>query len=170
MVATAQRLRPPTPLTEEHDVSGFDSGNRSLDDFLKNKALKNEKLNNSRTYVVCEGDTVVAYFSLATGSIDRDNIPKKQQRNSSNPIPTLLLGRLAVTKEKQRKGIGKGILRHAMQKTLELSQQAGIRLLVVHAISKKAKEFYVQHGFEECPGEPLTLVLPTKDIQHNLAG
>lgn len=101
----------------------------------------------SRTFVVCDdGDTVVGYYTLATGSVARTEVPRRIRHNLPNPVPIMVLGRLAVDKRYQGLKLGSALLREAMLRTLRVSEQAGVRALVVHEIDDEAVAFYTCYG------------------------
>jgi ribosomal protein S18 acetylase RimI-like enzyme len=150
----------PEPINSRHEIDRFNCGVDSLNDWLKKRALKNEKNNASRTYVVCSGMNVAGYFSLATGSIESSEAPGKIKRNMPSPIPVMILARLAVDIDYQDKKIGKGLLKEAVLKTILISEQVGLKGLLVHALNDNARYFYKAHGFIECPDQPLKLILP----------
>lgn len=158
-------LTTPEPINSTHSLQLFDCGNTHLNQWLKTKACKNEKGGASRTYVVCDHKRVVAYYALATGAIDHDRAPNKMSRNMPNPIPIMVLGRLGVDLNYQHKGIGKGLLKDAILRTLQVSYIVGVKALLVHAISKEAKAFYTQNGFIESPIDPMTLFVSIKSIE-----
>ena len=157
----------PLPITSEADVSQFDCGEASLNDWLQRQALKSEGAS-ARTYVVKDGGRVVGYYCLATGGVARSDMPRRIRRGMPNPVPVMILGRLAVDVEYQRAGIGTGLLRDAMLRTLQVSEQVGVRALLVHAIDDTAKGFYVAHGFIEFPTGTRTLFLPLEAIARAL--
>lgn len=152
----------PTPLTDEHDTAAFDCGDPVLNHWLQRTALKNEQHGGSRTFVVCDGPKVIGYYSLATGAVERSNTSGKMRRNMPDPIPVIVLGRLGVDRAYQSKGIGRGMLKDAVLRVIGVSQQVGIKALLVHAISAEAKRFYLQHGFVESPANEMTLLLTIK--------
>jgi GNAT superfamily N-acetyltransferase len=152
-------IRPPEKLSATHNLSDFDSGEPVLDDWLRRRALHNEASGASRTYVVCMGRTVVGYYTLAVGAVAHVEAPGRVRRNMPDPLPVMVLGRLAVDKSLQRRGIGKGLLRDAVLRTVQASEIAGIRAILVHAISEPAKRFYEGCGFMASPIDPLTVVL-----------
>jgi len=152
-------LRPPEKLDPSHQLAEFSSGNASLDHWLKQRAWTNESNGASRTYVVCLGNTVVGYYCLANGAIAHITAPGKIKRNMPDPIPVMVIGRLAVDHRWQHQGIGKGLLKDAIMRTVAAAQIAGIRAIIVHAISPEAKAFYQQYGFCPSPQDPLVLML-----------
>ncbi|WP_437188526.1 GNAT family N-acetyltransferase [Planctomicrobium sp. SH668] len=161
-------LQPPRAIHADDDLTRFDSGEPVLDDWLRKKAHHNEASGASRTYVLVQPGTasVIAYYSLATGAVLRANAPGSVRRNMPEPIPVIVLGRLAVDRNWQSHGLGKGLLRDAILRTLQAAEIAGIRALLVHALSAEAKAFYEHCGFQESPIDPLTLMLRLSDISH----
>ncbi|HIJ80061.1 MAG TPA: GNAT family N-acetyltransferase [Deltaproteobacteria bacterium] len=159
------KITPPTPITAKHTFENFDCGVESLNEWIRKYALKNETTGASRTFVVCQGDEGIGYYALATGSIAHQQAPGKIKRKMPDPIPVMLLGRLAVDRSRQSSGIGRGLLKDALLRTLAVSAQVGIRALLVHALSHEAKAFYLHHGFLESPIDPFALVLALKDAQ-----
>jgi len=159
----------PTPLSATHVIDDFDCGEPVLNDWLKKRALKNENSGASRTFVVCHDDGVnnhvVGYYALATGSVMHKHAPSKIRRNMPEPVPVMILGRLAVNKNMQSAGIGRGLLKDAILRTLVVSKQAGIRALLVHVLSDAAHKFYQQCGFIESPIDPMVLMISLKDIE-----
>lgn len=153
-------LQPPQPLHENHDLSRFDSGRPVLNEWLREKAAKNESSGASRTYVVCEDTRVVAYYSLATGSVQHGQAPGKVRRNMPEPIPVMIIGRLAVDTNMQGQKIGRGLLRDAIHRTLKAAEIAGIRAILVHALDEQAANFYLRNEFLVSPIDPLVLMLP----------
>ncbi len=162
------KLSPPEPLLPSHDIEAFDCGEPALNNWLKKRALKNENSGASRTFVVCKNNQVVAYYTLATGSVMHKETPSKVRRNMPEPVPVMILGRLAVDKNCQSFGIGRGLLRDAILRTLGVARQAGIKALLVHALSDAAQKFYLQCGFTESPLDSMVLMLTLKDAEHQL--
>lgn len=155
-------LSAPVLLTIEHDLSPFACGEPSLDDWLKRRALTNQERGASRTYVVAEQQKVVGYYSLASGALALNVAPGPGRRNMPDPIPMVLLGRLAIDQAWQGKGLGAALLQDAVLRTRAAADILGIRGLLVHAISEDAKAFYERHGFLASPDQPMTLILPLK--------
>lgn len=156
---TSSPLSAPSPIAEHHEIRDFDCGEPSLNDWLKNRALKNERAGASRTYVVCRGQVVVGYYCLAAGAIARDDAPKVMRRNMPDPIPILVMGRLAIDHRYQNQGIGRALLRDAVLRAIQTASIIGVTALLVHAISEEAKRFYLSRGFIESPIQPMTLCL-----------
>jgi len=158
------KLRPPEKLKSSHQIASFDSGNSQLDDWLKRRALKNELDGASRTYVLCtEEDVAIAYYCLANGAVAQATATGRVRRNMPDPIPVMVIGRLAVDCHWQGKGIGRALLRDAILRTLQAAEIAGIRAILVHAISKEAKQFYENCGFTASPVDPMTLMVKVND-------
>lgn len=153
-------VRTPEPLTEKHEISCFDCGVTSLNDWLKHKALKNAVVNASKTFVVCSDHHVVGYYCLAAGAVEHKLVPTKVKRNMPDPISVMVLGRLAVDHRWGNLGIGSGLLKDAVLRTIVVSKTCGMRALLVHALSDDAKKFYQKNGFVGSPLEPMTLMLP----------
>jgi GNAT superfamily N-acetyltransferase len=161
-------LRPPERLTANHRLDDFDSGSPPLDDWLRRRALRNEAEGASRTYVVCQGARVVAFYSLANGAVLQALAPGRVRRNMPDPIPVMILGRLAVDRRSQGRGLGRTLLRDALLRTLQAADIAGIRALLVQAKDEPARAFYKRCGFLPSPIDPLTLMLPLKDARATL--
>lgn len=155
----------PEHLTEAHDVSAFDSGVEALDGWLRRRALDNERVNASRTYVITSGGRVVGYYALAAGAAALAEAPGRARRNMPDPIPVMVLGRLALDKEYRGRGLGQGLLRDAILRTLQAAEIAGMRAILVHAISDEARSFYVRHGFVASPVAPMTLLITVADAE-----
>lgn len=158
-------LSPPVPITPAHNFSTFSCGKPSLDDWLRKQAMKNENCGASRTYLVCLGTKVIGYYSLAVGSIEHKFVPGKIKRNMPQPVPVMILARLAVDLRHTGQNIGRGMVRDALFRTLRAADIAGIRALLVHALSEKAASFYVKIGCAPSPFDPLLLLLPLKSLK-----
>ncbi|MTJ80253.1 MAG: GNAT family N-acetyltransferase [Telmatospirillum sp.] len=146
----------------EHDLGDFVCGVASLDDWLKRRANANQINRASRTYVVCEGSHVVGYYCLASGALALNEAPGPVRRNMPDPVPITILGRLAVDRSWQGKGLGAALLQDAVARTLRAADIIGIRGLLVHAISAEAKAFYEHYGFLASPKQPMALILSLK--------
>lgn len=155
-------LSAPVALDAVHDLVPFSSGNDALDDWLRRRARANQISGASRTYVVTDGQRVVAYYCLSSGALDLADAPGAVRRNMPDPIPMAILGRLAVDRQWQGKGVGVALLQDALLRSAQAASIMGIRGLLVHAISDAAKAFYQHHGFTASPKHPMTLVLSLK--------
>ncbi len=154
---TVVDLSPPIPIGPEHDLSNFESGEPVLDEWLKKRALKNHGSGASRCFVLCAGNLVVGYYSLSAGAISHEAAPKAMRRNMPDPLPLLLLGRLAIDKHYHNRGLGSALLRDAMIRAVTVASGAGVFAILVHALSPEAKQFYLSRGFVESPLQPMTL-------------
>jgi predicted N-acetyltransferase YhbS len=158
-------LSGPVTLAEHHELDEFNSGEASLDEWLKKRARANHAGGASRVFVTCEGNQVVGYYSLSSSSVVHEIVPGRFRRNMPDPIPVVLLGRLAIDKKWQGQGIGRSLFRDAATRISQAAEAIGVRGVVVHAISDEARKFYVAIGFSECPHEPLTLVVTLQDLR-----
>ncbi|NEX23721.1 GNAT family N-acetyltransferase [Thiorhodococcus mannitoliphagus] len=161
---TSVRWQAPAPLTAGHRLDDFDSGEPSLDQWLKQRALRNEARGASRTYVVCADGQVVGYYCLATASISAEIAPGALRRNMPDPIPAMVLGRLAVERTWQGHGVGKALMRDAVLRTVQVSEMVGVKALLVQALSDAAVRFYEEHGFRPFPANPRTLFLLLSEV------
>lgn len=163
-------MYPPTLLTDAQELAAFDSGVPSLDDWLKRRAHANQASGASRSYVVADGARVIGYYCLASGAIAMVDAPAPIRRNMPDPIPVTVLGRLAIDRSAQGKGLGTAILQDAIVRAAQAAQIVGARGLLVHAISLPAKSFYENYGFVSSPANPMTLVLSLIGMGNNLPG
>ena len=162
-------LAPPRPIRPEDDLSQFDSGRAVLDDWLRQRAMRNESAGASRTYVVCDGSRVVGYYCLASGSVESRGTPGRVRRNMPDPIPVMLMGRLAVDRTQQGTGLGRALLKDAVLRTLTAAEIGGVRALLVHALDASAAAFYRHNGFLASPLDPFVLMLPLDTARRALA-
>ena len=160
----------PCHLEEKHNCELFHCGEPALDAWLKNRALKNEVAGASRTYVITHANDVVGYYSLAVGSVGHAFVPGRIRRNMPDPIPIMLLARLAVDTSLQRQGIGRALLRDAILRTEQAAHIAGIRCILVHAHDERARHFYTSCGFTASPMNELTLMLSLSSVRASLTG
>jgi GNAT superfamily N-acetyltransferase len=160
----------PEHLNTRHDLSTFDSGVPALDDWLKRRALANEASGASRTYVVSANGRVIGYYALATGAVMLRAASGRARRNMPDPIPVMVLGRLAVDRACHGKGLGRALLRDAILRTLQAATIAGIRAILVHAISEDARRFYERCGFAASALDPMMLMITVADADKALSG
>ena len=161
----------PALLTAGHQVLGFDCGQESLNQYLKRFALTNTAAGTARTYVTTssEESTVIGYYSLAAGSIEKSAVPERVAKGVPNhPIPVVLLARLAVDERFKGKGLGTALLRDALTRALAAADVVGVRAILVHAKDVEAERFYSQFGFAPSPTDPLHLMLLIKDLRRTL--
>jgi len=150
-------------------VDAFDCGQADLNQFLQRYALVNQKANSAQTYVCCEDDAVVGFYSLAVGSVDLEAVPSRVMKGlARHPVPVMILARLAVDTAHQRKGLGQALLKDALLRTAQAADIAGIRCLLVHAKDDAAREWYQSWEFEPSPTDPYHLFLMLKDLKSML--
>ena len=152
-------LSPPISITEKHELHSFDCGVPILDDWLKRRALGNQRSGASRTYVLCDGREVVGYYCLSTGAVDHNVSPSQLRRNMPDPIPVVALGRLAIDRRYQSRRLGRALLFDAIWRSFQVAEIAGAVALLVHTISDDARRFYLAAGFVPMPSQPMTLYL-----------
>ena len=153
-------------LRSDHSLDGFDCGRKELNRFLARFALTSQQAGAALTYLAISGETVIGYYSLAVGEVACEEAPDRLKKGlASHPIPIMLLARLAVSTTWQGRGLGKGLLKDAMQRTLQAADIAGIRAFAVHAVDDNARQFYEYFGFVPSPTDPLHLFLLIKDIR-----
>jgi GNAT superfamily N-acetyltransferase len=169
MKSSADDIGAPEKISAEHDLSMFDSGEPVLDEWLRRRAEQNEASGASRTYVVCAGKKVVGYYTLAVGAVAHAEAPGRIRRNMPDPVPVMVLGRLAIDKAYHGQGVGTGLLRDAVLRTVQAAEIAGIRAILVHAISEAAKRFYEKYGFVASPVDPLTVMITVAEAAKILA-
>ncbi|MBX9774421.1 MAG: GNAT family N-acetyltransferase [Xanthobacteraceae bacterium] len=155
----------PVPLADQHDLTEFNSGVDSLDEWLRRRSRGNQATGASRTFVACEGPRVVAYYALASGAVNVASATGRLRRNMPDPIPVAVLGRLAVDRVRHGHGIGRALFGDAACRVFRASDLIGIRGLLVHAISEEAKAFYVALGLSESPLDPMTLMVSLADLR-----
>ena len=158
-------LSSPELLADHHQTAGFGCGVPSLDEWLKRRARGNQASGASRTYVVCESDKVVGYFAVAAGSVDVVSAAGRFRRNMPDPVPVVILGRLAVDVSQRGRGLGRLLMRDAGQRVLQAAEVVGIRGILVHAISEEARQFYQAVGFEQSPLDVMTLMMTLADMR-----
>ena len=157
------KLHAPQPLTADHQVDAFKCGETSLEEWLKRRALLNQTNGASRTFVVVdESQSVMGYYALAAGAVHHQDATRSIRQNMPDPLPVMVLARLAVDMRAQGMQLGAGLLRDAVERSLAVAQNAGVRALLVHALHERAKEFYMHYGFQASPVHPLTLMLRLK--------
>lgn len=162
----------PRPLRPDDPVAAFDCGNEDLNAFLGRFAFQSQQSQSSRTYVtVAAHGEVAGYYTLAFGSVEHGDAPERTRRGlAKHPVPVMILARLAVARKFHGQGLGKNLLRDALLRTLQASDIAGLRAVVVHAKDDGARRFYERYRFEPFPGDPLKLALLLKDLRALVAG
>lgn len=156
----AMGVSAPLPLSGKHDFAEFDSGEPLLDNWLKRRALANQSSGASRTFVVVDArQRVMGYYALAAGAVSHRASTGPVRRNMPDPIPVMVLARLAVDRGAQGKQLGGALLKDAVLRALSVAENTGVRALLVHAMHENAKAFYLHYGFEVSPADPMTLML-----------
>jgi predicted N-acetyltransferase YhbS len=163
------RYSAPRPITEADELATFNCGEASLDDYLRKRALANHIQGASRCFVTCRERQVVGYYALASSSVEHAHAPGRVRRNMPDPVPVILLSRLAVDINDQGNGLVKHLLRDAIIRSVRVAEQVGVRALLVHALHEQARIFYAQYDFEPSPTDPLHLMLSMKDARALLA-
>jgi len=159
-------LTAPQALDAGHALEEFDCGRPSLNDWLVRHARQAQGSGSAKTYVVADGSRVLGYYSLTVGQIDTLQAPEPVRKGmGAYPIPVVILARMAVAQEGQRRGIGVGMLQDVIRRTLAIAEQAGIRALLTHPIDEEASRFYLRFGFETSPIRDQQLLLLLKDAR-----
>ncbi|MDN5754091.1 MAG: GNAT family N-acetyltransferase [Nitrosospira sp.] len=163
-------LTVPEPLALHHQIETFDSGVASLDDWLKRRAAQNQASGATRTFVTCEEDRrVIAYYALASSAVAPAAASGRFRRNMPDPVPVVVLARLAITRSRQRQGLGRAMFQDAVRRVIHAAEAIGIRGLLVHALSEEANAFYLNLGLDPSPLEPMTLMATVADLRAALA-
>ena len=153
-------LHPPEPLSQHHKLDTFSCGEIVLDDWLKRRAFANQVSGATRTFVVADAEhTVLGYYALAAGAVAHQAATRATRHNMPDPVPVMVLARLAVDTRAQGKKLGAALLRDAVTRAVTVSQNAGVRALLVHALNDRARQFYEHYGFQASPAHPTTLML-----------
>jgi GNAT superfamily N-acetyltransferase len=156
-------------LRRDHPIDAFDCGQEDLNSWLRKHALQNQGAGAAQTYVGLAGDVVIGYYSLAVGQIEYNDAPERLRKGlARHPVPIMLLARLAVDKNWQKKGVGRALLRDAVLRTMQAAEIAGIRALAVHAKDEQARRYYEQFDFAASPADPLHLLVLLKDIRRRV--
>lgn len=165
------RFSAPQPLDASHRLEAFDCGNPALTDWLLQHARQAQDSGSARTFVVCDQDRVAGYYSLTVGQIDTLAAPERMRRGMGQyPIPLVILARLAVDLDYQKRGLGFSLLQDAITRTVAVAEQAGIRALLTHPIDAEADAFYRRFGFEPTPLQDRQLILLLKDARRFIRG
>jgi GNAT superfamily N-acetyltransferase len=160
------QLSAPQPLAATHLLDEFASGEASLDEWLKRRALSNQLSGASRTFVVTDQEErVFGYYAMAAGAVSHQMATSGVRRNMPDPIPVMVLARLAIDRRTQGIKLGAALLQDAVNRTVAVSQNAGVRALLVHALHDRAKQFYEHYGFQESPQHPMTLMLRLNTVK-----
>jgi GNAT superfamily N-acetyltransferase len=153
-------------LTKEHALVNFDCGQDALNRFLIRHALQSQQANAAQTYLGIADETVIGFYSLAVGHVLFEDAPERLTKGiARHPVPIMLLARLGVRVDWAGRGIGKGLLRDATQRTMQAADIAGIRALAAHAKDESARQFYEHFDFIPSPTDPMHLYLLMKDLR-----
>jgi GNAT superfamily N-acetyltransferase len=163
-------IHAPEAINRAHDLAPFDSGVPALDEWLRRRAIQNQETGASRTYVITSAGRVVGYYALAAGAVAREDATPRARRNMPDTVPVMVIGRLAVDRRYQGHGFGRALMRDAVLRTLQAADIAGIRVILVHAMSDEARRFYESCGFRSSPVDPMTLMITLDDARHALLG
>ncbi len=159
-------LNAPRPLAATYVLDEFACGEPSLDDWLKRRAMANQLSGASRTFVVADQDSrVFGYYAMAAGAVSHQAATSGVRRNMPDPIPVMVLARLAVDHRAQGIKLGASLLQDAVGRAVTVAQNAGVRALLVHALHDRAKQFYQHYGFKESPIHPMTLMLRLRSVK-----
>lgn len=163
-------LQRPRPIESHDNTAGFDSGEPALDRYLTDRAFANHVSGVARCYVCVEDktDRLVGYYTLSAVAVEHTHLPGRARRNAPNPVPAVLLGRLAVDRQIQGSGLGRLLVRDAVLSTLAAAERIGVRVLIVHALHDAAATFYATLGFKPSPTDPLHLYLLLHDARASL--
>jgi predicted N-acetyltransferase YhbS len=154
------QLSGPQPLTADHLLNEFECGEAALDEWLKRRALSNQLNGASRTFIVADEEKrVYGYYAMAAGAVSHQMATSSVRRNMPDPVPVMVLARLAVDHRAQGVKLGASLLQDAVNRAVVVSQNSGVRALLVHALHDRAKEFYEHYGFQSSPLHPMTLML-----------
>lgn len=166
--------RTPEPLANHHQVADFHCGESALDEWLKRHAMASQASEAARVFVVTgqADSSVLAYYALAAAQVSPEEATTRalQGQPRTRPLPALLLARFAVHEDHQRVGLGRALLRDVLIRCVGAADVVGARVVLVHAKTEAARNWYVQQGFQESPADPLTLLLMMKDARVSLRG
>ena len=156
----SRHLLPPEPLTAAHTLAEFACGEGSLDDWLKRRALANHLSGASRSFVVADSTGgVFGYYAMVAGAVAHAQASSSVRRNMPDPVPVMVLARLAVDQRAQGIKLGAALLQDAVNRATAVALNVGVRALLVHALNEPAKEFYTHYGFQPSPTHSMTLML-----------
>lgn len=159
------RYAPPRPIAATDYTGHFRSGEDSLDAYLRDRAFKNHQAGAARCFVtVDEADQIAGYYTLSSGAVEPSQAPGAVRRDMPDPVPAILMGRLAIDMKHQGQGLRANLLHDAISRCAAVAQNAGVRVLFVHALSESARQFYLRYDFIESPHDPMTLMLLFKDL------
>ena len=159
------QLNPPQPLSAAHRLDDFACGEAVLDEWLKRRAMAHQLSGASRTFVVADREhRIYGYYAMAAGAVSRQMATSSVRRNMPDPVPVMVLARLAVDHRAQGIKLGASLLQDAVKRAVIVSQNAGVRALLIHALHDQAREFYEHYGFQVSPAHPMTLTLRLSSV------
>jgi GNAT superfamily N-acetyltransferase len=154
------QLRAPEPLAAAHRLNEFECGEAVLDEWLTRRAMANQLSGASRTFVVTDQENrVCGYYAMAAGAVSHQLATRSVRRNMPDPVPVMLLARLAVDRRTQGIHLGAALLQDAVNRAVAVSHNTGVRAVLAHALHDRAKQFYEYYGFQVSPAHPMTLML-----------
>ena len=160
------KLSAPQPLVATHLLGDFECGEPALDEWLKRRAMNNQLTGASRSFVVVDEENCVrGFYSMSAGAVSHPLATGSVRRNMPDPVPVMVLGRLAVDRRAQGIKLGAAMLQDAVNRAITVSQNTGVRALLVHALHERAKQFYAHYGFQESPQHPMTLMLRLSTVK-----
>lgn len=159
-------LHAPQPLSPRHQINSFACGESVLDEWLKRRALGNQTSGASRTFVVTDdASQVMGYYALAAGAVAHQDATRSVRQNMPDPVPVMVLARLAIDVRAQGIKMGSALLQDALQRCVQVSHNTGVRAMLVHALNDRARKFYEHYGFSASPAHPMTLMLRLAQIR-----
>jgi GNAT superfamily N-acetyltransferase len=160
------KLSSPQALAATHLFGDFECGEPALDEWLKRRVMNNQLTGASRSFVVVdEENRVRGFYSMSAGAVSHQLANGSVRRNMPDPVPVMVLGRLAVDRRAQGIKLGAAMLQDAVNRAITVSQNTGVRALLVHALHERAKQFYEHYGFQESPQHPMTLMLRLSTVK-----
>lgn len=160
------KLSAPQPLAATHVLADFECGEPALDEWLKRRAMNNQATGASRTFVVVdEENRVLGFYAMAAGAVAHQMATSSVRRNMPDPVPVMVLGRLAVDRRAQGIKLGAAMLQDAVNRAITVSRNTGVRAVLVHALHQRARQFYEHYGFQASPQHPMTLMLRLNTVK-----
>ena len=154
------QLQAPQPLSAAHLLDDFDCGEPALNDWLKRRAMSNQSSGASRTFVVLDqNQRVCGYYAMAAGAVSHQMASSSIRRNMPDPVPVMVLARLAVAQHAQGEKLGAALLQDVVNRAVVVAYNTGVRAVLVHALHERAKQFYEHYGFQASPVDAMTLML-----------
>jgi GNAT superfamily N-acetyltransferase len=162
-------LTAPLRISAVDITDGFDCGDPTLNDWLVRRALANDQAGLSRVFVVTEEGRLVGYYALAAGAVAAREALTKMRRNAPDPIPVVVLGRLARATSHKGLDLGAALFRDAALRVLQAADSIGVRAMLVHALNDRARDFYVHLGLKPSPIQAMTLMVTTEELRRSIS-